>query len=413
MVYTKTFDCGMRFAFKRTRSAVAYCALTIKSGTKNETPGLDGIAHMTEHMLFKGTEKRSPQEISNRLELLGGDLNAYTGKEETVLYATVLKEDTAKAADLLMELAFTSVFPQKELEKERVVVIDEINMYKDSPSESIFDDFEQLLFTPHPLGKPVLGTAKSLKKIKSDDLKAYVRDNYTPDRMCFSIVGNLTQQRAEKIVEATIARYITARGVASPGAVQPAVGDASSVGNVFQKEVTKKNHQTNCIIGTTGLSFYNDKRLTLMLIANILGGPSTNSRLNQELREKNALVYAVEASYTPFAESGSFIIYFGCERPNLQKCIDLTHGELEKLRSGKMSAAALKAAKKQFLGQLAISSDNGEVQALSIGKGMMVFGKIMTDEEVRAIIGAITPEIIQQTAAEVLAEDKLSTLIYK
>jgi len=400
----------MHFAFKRTRSAVSYCALTIKSGTRNETKELDGIAHLTEHMLFKGTEKRTPQQISNRLELLGGDLNAYTGKEETVLYATVLKEDTQKAADLLMELAFTSTFPQKELDKERIVVIDEINMYKDSPSDSIFEDFEQMLFEPAQLGRPILGNAKTLRKIKSSDLKEYVRKNYTPDRMSFSIVGNLTQQRAEKIVEASISKYVR---TSSQNEISQSNSATPLTGNIFSREISKKNHQVNCIIGTTGLSFYDKDRIALQLIANVLGGPNSNSRLNQELREKNALVYTVETVYSPYSDTGSFLIYFGCERPNLQKCIELVHKELDKLRREPMSASAVKAAKKQFLGQLAVSSDNGEVQALAMGKGMSVFGRIMPDEEVRATIGAISAEQIQRLACEVLNEQKLSTLIYR
>ena len=210
MVHTKTFDCGLQFAFRRTRSQVAYCALGIRSGTRNEPEAFSGIAHMTEHMLFKGTQKRTPRQISNRLENLGGELNAYTAKEETVLYSTVLREDTVKAVDLLFELAFASTYPQKELDKERCVVIDEINMYKDSPSECIFEEFERLLFGPSPLARPILGTTRSLRKIDSDALQAYVRDNFRPENMCIAIVGNLTPQRAERIALQAAGKYIPA-----------------------------------------------------------------------------------------------------------------------------------------------------------------------------------------------------------
>ena len=413
MIYTKTFDCGLRFAFRRTRSQVAYSALAIQSGTRNEPEALSGIAHMTEHMLFKGTLKRTPQQISNRLEVLGGELNAYTAKEETVLYSTVLKEDAAKAVDLLFELAFTSTFPQKELDKERCVVIDEINMYKDSPSECIFEEFEKLLFEPSPLARPILGTTRSLKKIDSAALQAYVRENFRPERMCIAIVGNMTPQRAEKIARQAAAKYIPAdyRPAALPP--RPVPPQTLPLPNLFSKEVSKKNHQINCIIGTTAYSFFDERRMELILLANLLGGPSANSRLNQKLREKNALVYAIDASFTQFADAGSFLIYFGCEKPNLERCIALVQEELAALRDKPLSDSALRTAKKQLVGQLAVASDNGEAQALAMAKSMIVFDEILSDEEVRRRIDAITPESLQQAAATVLAPERLCTLIFK
>ena len=413
MIYTKTFECGLRFAFRRTRSQVTYSALAIQSGTRNEPEAFSGMAHMTEHMLFKGTQKRSPQQISNRLEVLGGELNAYTAKEETVLYSTVLKEDAAKAVDLLFELAFTSTFPQKELDKERSVVIDEINMYKDSPSECIFEEFESLLFAPSPLSRPILGTAKSLKKIDSAALLAYVRQNFRPENMCLSIVGNLTPQRAERIARQAAEKYIPAGYVPVTRPERPAVPAELPLPPRFEKEVAKKNHQVNCIIGTTAYSFYDERRMALILLANLLGGPGANSRLNQKLREKNALVYTVEASYTQFADAGSFLIYFGCDKTHLERCITLVHEELALLRDHPLSDRALRTARKQLLGQLAVASDNGEAQALSMAKSMLVFGEILPDEEVRRRILAITPERLQQVAAETLAEERLSTLIFK
>ncbi len=413
MIFTKTFESGLQFAFRRTRSQVAYSALAIQSGTRNEPEALSGIAHMTEHMLFKGTLKRTPQQISNRLEMLGGELNAYTAKEETVLYSTVLKEDTAKAVDLLFELAFTSTFPQKELDKERCVVIDEINMYKDSPSECIFEEFERLLFGPSPLARSILGTTKSLKKIDSEALRDYVGQGFRPENMCIAIVGNLTPQRAEKIARQAAAKYIPADYVPAARPVRPAVPAELPVPPRFEKEVAKKNHQINCIIGTTAYSYYDERRMEMVLLANLLGGPGANSRLNQQLREKNALVYAIDASFTQFADNGSLMIYFGCEKPNLDRCISLVHGELAALRDKPLSERALRAAKKQLLGQLAVASDNGESQALSMAKSMLVFGDILSDEEVRRRIDAITAESLQRVAASVLAEERLSTLIFK
>ena len=413
MIYTKTFECGLRFAFRRTRSQVAYSALAIKSGTRNEPESFSGIAHMTEHMLFKGTAKRSPQQISNRLEVLGGELNAYTAKEETVVYSTVLREDTAKAVDLLFELVFTSTFPQKELDKERCVVIDEINMYKDSPSECIFEEFERLLFDASPLARPILGTTKSLKKIDSAALHAYVHENFRPENMCIAIVGNMTPQRAEKIARQAVEKYVPSGYVPATLPPRPVVPPTLPAPPCFCKEVAKKNHQINCIIGTTAFSCYDDRRMALILLANLLGGPSANSRLNQKLREKNALVYSVDASFTQFADTGSFLIYFGCEKSNLDRCIALVHEELAQLRDKPLSERALRSAKKQLLGQQAVASDNGEAQALVMAKSMIVFDEILSDEEIRRRIQAIRPENLRAVAEMVLAENRLSTLIFK
>lgn len=413
MVYAKTFPCGLKFAFKRTRSAVAYCALCIKSGTGNEPGQFAGMAHLTEHMLFKGTEKRSASEISNRLERLGGELNAYTTKDETVLYSTVLKEDVVKAVDLLFEMAFTSRFEQKELEKERSVVIDEINMYKDSPADTIFDDFEKFLYGSHRLSKPILGDAKSLKKIESEDIRAYVAENFIPANMCISIVGRLSPQRAEKIALSALEKYVPQPQPRPERQIPPLKDGPLSAGCFFTKDISKKNHQVNCIIGATSYSFYDSERLTMILLNNILGGPCSNSRLNQELREKNALVYNVECLYTQYADTGSFLIYFGCDKSNLDRCLELIHKEISVLREKKLSEKALRDAKKQLLGQIAISSDSGENQALSMGKSMLLFGKIMPDEEVRARINAITAEGLMDVASKVMAPERLSTLIYR
>lgn len=413
MIFTKTFDCGLKMVLKRTPSPVSYSALTIKSGTRNEPKGKDGIAHMTEHMLFKGTARRTPQEISDRLELLGGELNAYTTKEETVVYSAVLREDTSKAVDLMMEMAFTSSFAENELDKERQVIIDEINMYKDSPSDCIFDDFEKMLYGEHPLARPILGSAGSLKKIRSADLKAYTWTNFRPETMCISIAGNITPQRAEKIVAESIRRYVPDGYVPSPAPSPALEGGSLSAGTAFIREISKKNHQTNCIIGTSAYSYYDEDRLTLILLSNMLGGPATNSILNQMLREKNALVYTVESIYVPFADTGSMLIYFGCEKQNTERCLELIYGELEKLRSTPVPDKKLAAAKKQLLGQLAISSDNGEAQALAIGKSMTVFGRIMPDEEVRSKINAISAEQLQAAARTLFAPERLSRLIYK
>jgi len=412
-IIIKSFDCGLKFALKPSNSQVSYCALSIKSGTRNEPDSFNGMAHMTEHMLFKGTAKRTSTEINNRLERLGGELNAYTTKEETVIYSTVLQEDLSKALDLLFEIACTSIYPQKELDKERGVVIDEINMYKDTPSDSIFDDFEEIVFGSHPLSKSILGSAKSLKRINSEAIRDYTKNCFKPENMAVSVVCSLPEQKVTKIVDDCIEKYIGSYS-AETNLKRYAPNDVQSlrIGEQFKKTVNKKNHQVNCIIGATAYSLYDDNRMALILLSNILGGPASNSRLNQSLRERSALVYTVESSYTQYADTGVIMIYFGCEKPNLERCIELVHNEISKLRVNLISDRALASAKKQLLGQLAVASDNGEAKVLSMGKSLLSYGSINSNSEIRRQIDAIDSKTLQRVANEVLSEDRLSTLIY-
>ena len=403
----RTFSNGLRFALKHSNSQVAYCALSIRCGTSVEPEALGGLAHLTEHMLFKGTSRRSSSSINDRLERLGGELNAYTTKEEIVLYSTTLKEDVLKAIDLLFELAFDSAFSPKELEKEKSVVVDEINLYKDSPSDYIFDDFEQFLFEGSPLSRHILGTAKSLKRITSADLQSFTKNCFLPCNMSFAVVGDFEFGKIADAVQKHMLKYApadsSARSVAAPEVTV----------NVFHKDENKKHHQSNCIIGAPAFSLYDSRRIALVLLTNILGGPSCNSRLNSLLRERKALVYNIEASYTPYSKTGCVMFYFGCEKENVDKCIKLVLGELAKLRDTPLSSTALRYAKKQLLAQNAISSENGEAQALAIGRSMLNFGDYMSDAQVRNRVEALTAEDLQAVAREVFAEDKLSFLIYR
>ena len=398
---------SMRFSFKKSSSAVAYCALTIKGGTASEPAEHSGMAHLTEHMLFKGTSKRSASSINNRLERLGGELNAYTTKEEIVIYSTTLKEDVLKAIDLIFELAFDSIYSARELDKERSVVADEISLYKDSPSDYIFDDFEQFLFEGSPLSRPILGTVSSLKGIKSDDLKIYTSTAFYPCDMSFSVVGNFDFDKIAASAEKLLDKYISTKSFSSN------VNIPDVVENIFRKDVCKKNHQSNCIIGAPAYCLYDDKRLPLILLCNLLGGPSSNSILNSSLREKKGLVYTIEASYTQYAKSGVASIYFGSDKSNVDKCLALVEDELEKIRTIPLSQTALQLAKKQLLAQNTISMENGEAQALSIGKSTLCYGKYLSEEEIKQKINSIRSEDIQKAAQEIFAKEKLSYLIYR
>ena len=399
----------MKVAFKKTSSSVAYCALSIKAGTANEPADKHGLAHLTEHMIFRGCEKRSAQSINDRLEKLGGDMNAYTAKEETVVYCTVLKEDIAKAIDLSFEIVFTSLFEEDELEKEKNVVADEINMCLDNPSDFIFEDYEKLLFKGHPLSRTILGTASSLKDITSDDIRAFVRERYVPHNMSFVVVGDFEQEAVLAMVEKLLDKYTPYfAGSKAPSSVTKRPAD-----NLFNVDKARKFHQANCILGTRAYPFGHPDRMALSLLINILGGPASNSRLNSALREKKALVYHIDASYVRYSTAGVAIIYFGCDKSNVDKCIALVEKELKKVREVQLSPAALKAAKKQMIAQSAIASEYGEAQALAIGRSIVRGGEYPTAQKLRERIGTITSEDLQRVANEIFAEDRISKLIYR
>ncbi|MBQ7774213.1 MAG: insulinase family protein [Bacteroidales bacterium] len=410
----------LRFSFKHSASPVAYCALSTKCGTRDEAPAYNGLAHFTEHMFFKGTAKRRANSINNVLESVGGELNAYTTKEETVLHSTVLKEDLPKAIDLLMELAFTSVFPQKELEKERDVILEEIVSYKDVPADAIYEHFEQLLFEGHPLQMQILGEKKSLMKINSEVMKEYNSRNFIPSNMAFTIVADCPQAKAMSLIKKSAEKYL-GREIGIEIITEGDTGDSGKrneslpqplPNKIFHKSLSKKSHQAHCMVGTTAYTAYDSRRIALSILTNILGGPASGSRLNMALREKNGLVYSVEAVYTPYADTGIFSVYFGCDREDVDKCLSLIKKELDRIVENRLTPAALKAARKQLIGQLSIAQDNAEAQCLSMGKSLLMYGKISTFEQMRQRIESITAEELQQTAAEVLGWERMSTLIY-
>ena len=347
-------DCGMQYAVKRSGSSVAYCALSIKCGTRDEEGFHSGIAHFVEHTIFKGTERRSAAVINGYLDRLGGELNAFTTKEEIVFHATVLKEDLSKAAALLFELATCPTFPDQEINTEKGVVIDEIQSYKDSPSEDIYDKFEEMLFKGHPLSGNILGTKASVRKITRSELLKFVQDKFRPEKMAFTIVADIDEKAMEKSVLKLVQKHFP--DYASSQETAACEGVSAFVSESFDVTLSKRNHQANCIIGGLAPSLYQDReRLATVLLCNILGGPANNSILNSVLREKNGWVYGVECSYTQFSDTGIVAISLGCDKGNLEKCVKAIYKEIGKLQEEMLSERKLKAAKKQLLGQMAIS----------------------------------------------------------
>lgn len=411
-------ECGMQYAVRKSGSAVGYCALSIRCGTRDEEGYHSGIAHFVEHTIFKGTARRSASVINGYLDRLGGELNAFTTKEEIVFHATVLKEDLPKAMSLLLELATCPTFPEHEINTEKGVVIDEIHSYKDTPSEDIYDRFEEMLFAGHPLSGPILGTTASVKKITREELLKFVREKFLPCRMAFTIVADIDEARMEKDVLKLAQKHFP--DMTAPECISecmsdnlPCIRHGIPGAEPFEKTLNKRNHQANCIIGGLAPSLYQEReRLATILLCNILGGPATNSILNSVLREKNGWVYGVECSYTQFSDTGMAVISLGCDKSNLEKCLKAIDKEIGKLQTTPMSERKLKAAKKQMLGQLAISSDNGETQCLSMGKSLMAYGKITEGKETRELIERITSEDVMEMARTIFAQDRLSKLIY-
>ena len=423
--------CGLKYAVRHSGKAVAYCALSIGCGTAQEAGFPSGIAHFVEHTLFRGTRRKKASAINSYLDRLGGELNAYTTKEEIVLHATVLKEDLWKAVRLLFELALESTFPDSEIETERGVVLDEIISYKDNPAEDIYDKFEGLLFKGHPLEHPILGTAASVKKITAKQLREFVQTFFTPERMALTIVAGEDETKLEKQVLNCINKAFptpsitnNATGKANEGkedTLPSAKNNADATENVssfpyrdaFHKVVDKRNHEVNAVVGGYGPSLYQmPDRMVAAMLVNILGGPASNSLLNGELREKKGWVYGIECSYTQYADTGIVAISFGCDRPNLEACMSAIQKILTRLRETPLSEARVKSYRKQLMGQLAISSEAGEAQCLSMGKSLLAWGSIMSQEEVRACLEKIGPEDLRNMACRLFDPEKLSSLVY-
>lgn len=413
---------GLRYAVKKSGSAVAWAALSIRCGTRDEGTFRSGTAHFCEHTLFKGTLRRSASSINNRLDRLGGELNAFTTKEEIVIHATVLKEDLPKAVSLLLELATQATFPEKEVEREKGVVIEEINSYKDTPADDIYDRFEELLFAGHPLGRSILGTAASVRRITAEELRAFARGGFTPDRMALTVVAGLDEERLEaqlrRLAEPFFAGFAPAADPAAPGLVAPALAAPALrgpyfAGHVFEKTVDKRNHELNAVFGATAPSLYEEReRIATVLLANLLAGPGSNSVLNRELREKRGWVYGVEASYTQFRDSGVLAVSLGCDRDNFAACEKVVLRQFALLRERPLTPAALRAAKKQLIGQLSIGAEGGETQCLSMGKSLLAFGSISSDQEDRAKVEAVTADDLQAAARRILSPDSLSKLVF-
>jgi predicted Zn-dependent peptidase len=400
-----TLENGIRVVHMRTNGMVAHCGLVINTGSRNEMDNEHGMVHFIEHMLFKGTRKRKTYHILSSLDDAGGELNAYTTKEETAIHASVLINEFEKAVDIISDITFNSVFPQKEIEKEKDVIIEEINSYLDNPGELIFDDFEEMIFSGQPVGRNILGTPATVKSFTQKALFEFVSRNYVTNQMVFCSVGNIPDEKVVRLVNKYFGA-VTSNIKKSRKGRYPVYTRAT---------VTKKmdTNQDHCMIGNVAYNIKDKRRIGMFLLNNLLGGQGLNSRLNLSLRERNGLAYNVESNYNAYLDTGVFSIYFGTDRQNLEKSIAITMAELTKLRNDRLGPIQFSKAKNQIKGYLARSYENHENLMLNLGKSLLVFNRIDSLEEICKKIDSLTTSELLEISNEVFEPSKLSTLIYK
>ncbi len=406
MYQTHILPSGLRIIHLPVQSNVAYCGFAVNAGTRNENADEYGMAHFVEHCLFKGTKKRKAWHILNRMENVGGELNAYTTKEETLIYSVFLEEHIERAIELLSDLTFSSIFPEKEIDKEIEVVLDEINSYEDTPSELIFDDFENILFENHSLGHNILGNPDSVKSFTDKKASRFFKQYYTSANIVFFSMGKTDLRKIIRLVEKYLSDINHTSEIIRPK-------ESLSIAVAKQVRMQKDTHQAHVVIGSRSYDFHHPKKQTLYLLNNLLGGTGMNSRLNISLREKSGLVYNVESSLNSFSDTGMFSVYFGSDQKSVDKCIRLVMKELKRLRTEKLSSNQLISAKRQLIGQLGVSSEQKENIALSMGKSFLHFNKFDSLSEIYQKIERITSDDILVVANEIFDENNLSTLVYE
>lgn len=401
-----TLSNGLRVIHQSSDSNVVYCGYELNVGTRNEESGYEGMAHFCEHVSFKGTKRRKSWHISNALESVGGDLNAYTNKEDTVYYAAVLKEHTARAIDLLTDIVFYSTYPQAEIDKEVEVICDEIESYNDSPAELIYDEFENLLFANHALGHNILGTAERVRSFKTADAQRFTQRYYRPENSIFFLYGDVDFKRVVRLLERATSDFAPSKPIIEPALNQPLPPN--------MPDFIEKNHgthQAHVMVGTRGYDIHDKRRMSLYLLNNLLGGPGMNARLNLSLRERHGLVYTVESSMVSYCDTGVWAIYFGCDPKDVGRCLKLVHKELDRVIQKPLSDSQLRAVKKQIKGQIGVACDNRESFALDFGKSYLHYGWERDLNSLFRHIDEVTAESMQQVAAELMQQERLTTLV--
>ena len=395
---------GLRLLHIPTASPISHFGILIDAGTRDEPAQHPGLAHFVEHTIFKGTEKRNAYRVINRMESVGGDLNASTSKEETDFYASFLSPDYPRAVELLADILFHATFPKKELEKEKTVIFEEINYYNDSPSELIFDDFESLVFHQHAMGKTVLGTKESVQAIHREDIMSFISENYTLDNVVLASVGNISTEKLVRLCERYFGSTPLQNGARKRNrftGYQPQI-----------RTVSKSTSQTNVVTGAPAYDIHDPKRIPFMMLNNLLGGQSQNTRLNMSVREKKGLAYTVESYFNAFSDCGLFSVYFGCDAHERDHCMELVHRELKKLKRQKLGSMQLFYAKKQYIGQLALAQESKLNELLAAGHLALFYDEVSDMNEDIRTIENITAEALCDVANEIFDISRFTTLIF-
>lgn len=396
---------GIRIIHQETKSPVSHFGVLINTGSRDEEADEQGIAHFIEHVIFKGTQSRKAYHILNRIEDVGGELNAYTTKEETAVFSTFLSKYYQRSMELISDILINSTFPARELEREKEVVIEEINSYKDNPSELIFDEFEEILFDGHAIARNILGTPELLKTFNKNSILKFMDENYHTDQIVLSSVGNISMKKFILLAEryfGVIPEKLRTRKRSDQYNYQPET-----------RVVQKDTFQAHCIIGSLAPDVFSPKRMPMILLNNIIGGPSMNSRLNMLLRERNGMAYNVESSYTSYFDTGAFTVYFGTDKENMERALRLVSKEFKKMKEQSLGTLQLRRAKRQLIGQLAISTENREDLMLSLGKSLLFFNRVDSMKVIIDRIENISSSEIMEVANELFDESQRSILIYQ
>jgi predicted Zn-dependent peptidase len=396
---------GIRILHKPTVSNISHACIIINAGSRDERDSKDGLAHFIEHLLFKKTEKRSTNQILNRLESVGADLNAYTTKEYTCVHASFLKQHLERSLDLFEDIVFHSVFPEEEMMKEKEVILDEISSYQDQPDEAINDDFEDLLFDGHPLGRNILGTVESVQAFTRTDILDFISSNYRTEEIIIGVCGDYDLRSIVRVTDKLFSKL--------PHNNQPRTRKEINQYSARELRFSKPINQSHCVIGNRSYPMYHPDKVAFLLLNNLLGGNGMSSRLNLEIREKYGIAYTIESNYTPMSDSGIFSIYFGTDSEKLPRALKLVARELRKLRETKLGPLQLHQAKQKFIGQIALGEENRMGLIISMSKSLLDYNKVDTLDEVFAKINAVTSAQLLGIANQVLDPKMLSTLIFE
>jgi len=403
-----TLPNGIKIILSQTPSRVTYSGVYVNVGSRDESGADEGMAHFIEHSLFKGTEHRKAYHILNRIDGVGGELNAFTTKEETCVYASSMSEHLERCLELFADILFHSSFPLNEIEREKDVVLEEINSYSDSPSELIYDQYEELAYEGHPLAHNILGTKRNVKKFTPERLRRHMELNYTPEKMVITVSGDVKMERLVRLCEKHFGSFRNNQNTLS---IQNTRKEKPAF-HVFDRHINRHTHQAHLLIGCEAPDIYHADKTAFTLLNNILGGPAMNSRLNVAIRERYGFCYNIESQYVPFSDTGLFYIYAGVDLDAEEKARRLITDELMRMAETSLTERQLRSAQRQMIGQMAINDDFGMNEMQSIGKAYLSYDHVNTLEEMNADLMSVTPADLMRVAQERFCPDRFSTLVY-